>query len=220
MGSMPRKMAWRAPESFSTLQDPILPKSLSESLELTIEPSLCIVPEKNLNCIWIVKTRQIKLIILLQDFHFWIAQVEYWGQTRYTENLGRKTLINTYYHIQRRLELKYFVFAHVLLDSTLLCSTIWSGCAACTCASALQSQSGQIPSSWTGRRSRSASLHRMLIETCRLVPTTYLYSKTKANPKVWANPCALHWSVTHSCHLHWKMHITFYTIRLVQQQNC
>ena len=50
-----------------------------------------------------------------QDFSSWIAQVEYQGQTRKTRILERKKrekpLIQTFYCIRHKLELKYFHFA-------------------------------------------------------------------------------------------------------------
>ena len=53
--------------------------------------------------------------MLVQDCQSWIAQVEYQGQTRNTRILEHKPLVNTSYHIQHKLELKYFHFAQCLL---------------------------------------------------------------------------------------------------------
>ena len=50
-------------------------------------------------------------MVYLQDCHFLIAQVEYQGQWRYARLLDCKPFINAYYHIQHRLELKYFLHA-------------------------------------------------------------------------------------------------------------
>ena len=46
-----------------------------------------------------------------------IAQVECQGQARNTRTLERKPLINTFYRIGHRLELKYFHFAQFLLNA-------------------------------------------------------------------------------------------------------
>ena len=51
----------------------------------------------------------------MQDLHFWIAQVEYQGQIRYTTILDLKPLSNTYYHNQHIFEMKYFLFAQFFL---------------------------------------------------------------------------------------------------------
>ena len=51
----------------------------------------------------------------MQDCHSLISEVEYQGQTNYTRILAYKAFINTYYCIGHRLELKYYVFAQVLL---------------------------------------------------------------------------------------------------------
>ena len=62
----------------------------------------------------------LELIFLLQDcYHSRIAQVEYQGQTRYTEILDCKPLINTYHHLGYRLKLKYFIFTIFLLTAEL-----------------------------------------------------------------------------------------------------
>ena len=45
-----------------------------------------------------------------------IDQIEYQGQTRNTRILESKPLIDTYYCIRHRLELKYFHFAQFLLN--------------------------------------------------------------------------------------------------------
>ena len=51
---------------------------------------------------------------LANVFSFWGAQVVSWGQTTYTRILDYKPLINTYNCKIHRLELKYFLRAHLL----------------------------------------------------------------------------------------------------------
>ena len=53
----------------------------------------------------------------VQDCSARTFQVEYRGQTQYTRILERKPLIDISYHIQHRLELKYFHFAQFLLNA-------------------------------------------------------------------------------------------------------
>ena len=50
-----------------------------------------------------------------QDCGSWISQVEYQGQAHNTRILERKPLIDTFYLIQHRFELKYLHFAQFLL---------------------------------------------------------------------------------------------------------
>ena len=61
--------------------------------------------------IWIGKSQKLEPIFGELDFHFWIAQLAFWGQTRYTKVLDSTTLINTFCHIMisYRLELQYFL---------------------------------------------------------------------------------------------------------------
>ena len=56
-------------------------------------------------------------LFCVQDCRTRTFQVEYQGQTRNTRILVRKPLIDTSYRIRNRLELKYFHFAHVLLNA-------------------------------------------------------------------------------------------------------
>ena len=53
----------------------------------------------------------------IKDYCSRIVQVGYQGQTLNTRILERKLLIDTSYHIQHRLELKYFHFAQFLLNA-------------------------------------------------------------------------------------------------------
>ena len=57
------------------------------------------------------------LLFWLQNCRSQIAQVEYQGQARNTRILERKPLIDTFYCIRHRLELKYFHFAQFLLNA-------------------------------------------------------------------------------------------------------
>ena len=84
--------------------EPKLPDSLE--ITLTTEPWVCINLLKK-NRIWLV-------IFWVMDCCSWIAKVEYQGHTLYTRS---KPLISTSYHIQHRLELKYFYFAQFLLNA-------------------------------------------------------------------------------------------------------
>ena len=55
----------------------------------------------------------------------------------------------------------------------LFCAAIWSRCA-------VRFESEQTPFPRTGRRLRSAALHRILFGTCGFVPMSYFYSETNA----------------------------------------
>ena len=49
-------------------------------------------------------------MVCMLYFYFQSAQVEYWGQTRYTKILESKTIIDKYSCIQHGLELKHEIF--------------------------------------------------------------------------------------------------------------
>ena len=78
--------------------------------------------------------------------------------------------------------------------SKLLRATIWSRCAA------VWFESEQTPFPWTGRRLRSAALHRIRFGTCGFVPMSYFYSGTRANEwsQDWAKQWAWLWQATTS----------------------
>ena len=68
--------------------------------------------------IFIIESSKLEPIFCVLDLLFWIAQVMYRGQTRYTRNLYLTSLIEAYYSTQHILELKYFLFAHFSLNVT------------------------------------------------------------------------------------------------------
>ena len=79
--------------------------------------------------------------------------------------------------------------------SKLLHATIWSSCA-------VQFESEQTPIPWTGRRLRSAALHRIQFKTCGFVPMSYFYSETNEWLQDWAQQWVLLWSATTSSQFH------------------
>ena len=62
-------------------------------------------------------SRNLELLVSVQDCCPQIAQIKYQGQTRNTRILECKALIDTSYRIRHGLELKYFLFAHFLLNA-------------------------------------------------------------------------------------------------------
>ena len=89
------------------------------STELWVHIKLSISPKKT--CMWLVISSNLETPFCWQDCCSLIAEVEYQGQTQYIRILELKPLINTSYHIQHRLELKYFLhtnFAHCLSSSS------------------------------------------------------------------------------------------------------
>ena len=67
--------------------------------------------------ILVVLFRDLQPLFCVQDCRSQIAQVEYQGQARNTRILERKPMIDTFYCIRHRLELKYFHFAQFLLNA-------------------------------------------------------------------------------------------------------
>ena len=81
--------------------------------------------------------------------------------------------------------------------SKILRIVIWTCCA-------IWLETEQMPFSQTGRRFRSAALHRIRFGTWGFVPMPYIYSETNESSKDWAQRRALLWSVTNSRQLHRK----------------
>ena len=79
--------------------------------------------------------------------------------------------------------------------STFLRTTICSRCA-------VSLKSEQKSFSWTGRRFRSAALHRPRFGTCKSVPMPYFCSETNEWSKDWAKRRERLWSVKSSREIH------------------